>query len=1069
MTRELFPSFAPYLRQLTTTAAADGKLLADFLTHGDDEAFTALVQRHGPMVWSLCRRILRDASAAEDVFQGTFLLLAERAGAIRRPASLASWLHGVAYRLSVRAKPKSARVQAGDVSTAPGRSAEPAEELAARELFGALDQELLHLHERYRLPLVLCYLEGRTRDEAARELGWSVGTLRRRLEQGRELLHARLKRRGLTLPAVLTGLLASDAAAVPARLRAAVLATTRSSVPATVVSLAHSASGATIGASAKQLAALGACLAVLGIGFGALAPAGPDPARPAEPKPFSAALAGADAARVQETLRLAETAVVACAPNNLPMLRELAILQARSGDARASLVTFRRVADRLARPEGHQRVFPLISLAWSLAEAGDRVSAQTMLEEALKLAPTIPVLNNRDDLVRFAVVVMAEKVDCAKALEHLSLIPSENSRFNALKDIATQQAKAGVVAGALQSVDKMRAAPGYFKFEPWQAIATAQLKAGDRSGAEATLRQALDAAEEMRLKQIGGRMGWFVKQVEILCRYAVGQSFGGDQAGARATMARVDRLIGPGKRTEHAQCLATLARAQAEAGERRAAEETLRRLRKLALESFDIADYSNEDVVRTRVALEDWDAAATAARLGSADLLRQVSEAQAQAGQADAALARAGAAKSAEDKAWELLGVVRGLCNRIPADRLPRHDGKLSVQIPATSSQPPPSVASTKAEPIFEYQQIVGEYERAWQNLNERLEKVKAEDRRRLLLEQERPNENDYAKRFLELARKHPGELAAFRSLAWIGEFANNTPTAETALELLRQDYLADRSIGDVCMLAMASRHQVEVERLIREVLAKSPHRMARGQACLSLADFLKLKADRARHLQRPPSTADARRMEEFYGPAVVRDLKSADPAKLVAEAETLYERVLDEFAELQPDRTFEPLAARARAALNEIRLLAIGKTAPEISGEDTDGKPLKLSDYRGKVVVLSFWATWCGPCRAQIPGERELVKRLDGRPFVLLGVNGDDDREKLRKFLAKDVLPWRSWWDHRDNEEKGQGGIARDWNVNAWPTVYVLDFRGVIRYRNVFDRDLDAAVDGLLKEMDGR
>jgi RNA polymerase sigma factor (sigma-70 family) len=214
------PSLLQHVRRLAATASSDEQLLADYLARRSNDAFAALVGRHGPMVLNVCRRILHDAHAAEDVFQATFLVLADRAGAIRRRASLAGFLHGVAYRLAVRARQRSGRELPASLCD---RAVSAPEGLAWQEMLGILDHELGQLSDRYRAPLVLCHLEGRTQDEAARQLGWSLSTLRRRLAQGRRLLEARLRGRGVTLPAALAGVLAASAA-VPGRLRAAAVA-----------------------------------------------------------------------------------------------------------------------------------------------------------------------------------------------------------------------------------------------------------------------------------------------------------------------------------------------------------------------------------------------------------------------------------------------------------------------------------------------------------------------------------------------------------------------------------------------------------------------------------------------------------------------------------------------------------------------------------------------------------------------------------------------------------------------------------------------------------------------------
>jgi RNA polymerase sigma factor (sigma-70 family) len=235
------------VRRLAASASSDEQLLADFLARRSDEAFAALLGRHGPMVLNVCRRILHDAHAAEDVFQATFLVLADRAGAIHRRASLAGFLHGVAYRLAVRARRR--RLQSLPAAMCD-KAAAPPDGLAWQEMLGILDQELGRLSDRYRAPLVLCYLEGRTQDEAARQLGWGLNTLRRRLAQGRRLLEARLRGRGVTLPAALAGLLAASAVAVPGPLRAATLAAAG----------ARAVGGATAGVSALPSARKGVSL-----------------------------------------------------------------------------------------------------------------------------------------------------------------------------------------------------------------------------------------------------------------------------------------------------------------------------------------------------------------------------------------------------------------------------------------------------------------------------------------------------------------------------------------------------------------------------------------------------------------------------------------------------------------------------------------------------------------------------------------------------------------------------------------------------------------------------------------
>jgi RNA polymerase sigma factor (sigma-70 family) len=186
--------------------ADDTVLLSRFIAGRDDTAFAALVSRYGPMVLRVCRRILGDFQEAEDAFQAAFLILARKAATVRPPRMLPAWLHGVAYRVAQKAR--SARGRRPRTGEALPQSlcdprVSPLDELSARELLSILDDEVRRLPALYRLPVILCCLEGHTQEEAARRLGWTTGSVKGRLERGRARLHERLVRRGLTLAAAL--------------------------------------------------------------------------------------------------------------------------------------------------------------------------------------------------------------------------------------------------------------------------------------------------------------------------------------------------------------------------------------------------------------------------------------------------------------------------------------------------------------------------------------------------------------------------------------------------------------------------------------------------------------------------------------------------------------------------------------------------------------------------------------------------------------------------------------------------------------------------------------------------
>jgi peroxiredoxin len=151
-----------------------------------------------------------------------------------------------------------------------------------------------------------------------------------------------------------------------------------------------------------------------------------------------------------------------------------------------------------------------------------------------------------------------------------------------------------------------------------------------------------------------------------------------------------------------------------------------------------------------------------------------------------------------------------------------------------------------------------------------------------------------------------------------------------------------------------------------------------------------------------------------------------------------------------------------AKQQLKSLRTFSVGKKAPEIQGEDIDGVPFRLSDYRGRVVVLVFSANWCGSCRRMHKHERRLVEQLKDQPFTLLHVNSDYNRQEVKRLQEKGELTWRCFWDGPGPE----GPIATKWNIDSWPEIYVLDGQGVIRYREVRGPALSVAVERLLSDL---
>ena len=178
--------------------ASDGELLQRFVAQRDEAAFASLVHRYGSLVLGVCQRVLGDTHQAEDAFQATFLVLVRRAGSLDGRGPLGNWLYAVAYRTATKARMTAARRRARERQAMDSTSeAYTADEQVWDELRPILDEELSQLPRKYRAPLVLCYLDGKTQQQAAQELGWPSGSMSRRMNRARQLLRDRLKKRGV--------------------------------------------------------------------------------------------------------------------------------------------------------------------------------------------------------------------------------------------------------------------------------------------------------------------------------------------------------------------------------------------------------------------------------------------------------------------------------------------------------------------------------------------------------------------------------------------------------------------------------------------------------------------------------------------------------------------------------------------------------------------------------------------------------------------------------------------------------------------------------------------------------
>ena len=291
------------------------------------------------------------------------------------------------------------------------------------------------------------------------------------------------------------------------------------------------------------------------------------------------------------------------------------------------------------------------------------------------------------------------------------------------------------------------------------------------------------------------------------------------------------------------------------------------------------------------------------------------------------------------------------------------------------------------------------------------------------------PSPQTYVSEFMHIAQENPGTIAAENSLFWVVENSRRPDEQKAALDLIFTNHLDSERMEQMCFRMLYARGDDAARERLEMVIDNTPHKKIKAVATYCLASFLRLNAK------------DDGNKEEYM---------------------SLLRKVSDEYSDIE--FRGRPISKMAEGAIFEIENLKIGEPVPDIVGEDLNGESFKLSDYRGKIVMLDFWGNWSADCRANYPHVRSLIKKLADKPFVLIGVNSDKDREQAREFVKTQDLNWRSFW----NGEKGiNGPISTQWNIIGWPSIFLIDHEGVLRYKKLpGPKQLEFAITKLLDDM---
>jgi RNA polymerase sigma factor (sigma-70 family) len=1131
-----------YLRRRTAPAAApnpgDPELLERFIASRDEPAFAALVQRHGPGVLGVCQRMLANYADAEDAFQAVFVVLARRAASVKRRESIGSFLYSVAVRIARRARNDRAIRCRRERQVAAVTPLEATPESVWSDLRPILDEEVSRLPEWCREPLRLCYLDGRTYDEAARVLGCSKGTVASRLSRARERLRVQLLARGVAPgAALLTAVLVAHAtpAAVPASLQAAaVRIVTRvgggaGSVTPRVLELAEGAARTLTPAKLKVVLALLLATVVPGVAsiavLGSQGVADPDKAAPAT-NPREVARAGGPAtwqacARLNgsvgssrharfsqdgrklltigadDTLRLWDTA-------NWKLLGQYDIHK-RYGDRWVVFSSF--------SPDGR-----LCSMYGSIPDPkrpGQWLTETTVLEattgrEAARLPGGIGMFSPdgsclvtwTSDALSFWTPVFWDPLTFRKKFDAANPPPAWKlhsmpffSKDGSLLCVSGMGGQPTCVWETATGKERFRPRGFFPDFDRQAKSLLTRLPGGDikiwdtATGRERTTIRGLGDISfhaelspdgQHVLTMVGSRTGMRIKEdgdVEFL-KGGPASSFQIHPVDIRlwdattgAELVRLPgmNLLGNARFSPDGK---TVAYTRLEPDENEREEMVL----------WDIAAAKERAVLRAPAGIEscqfspDGKSLFTNGPSGSdleprdpstgrrlSDLPGKVNAYSLQFSPDGWLLAGApGQYGSGGIQPVDLL-IFRLSDQPLPP---PVKRSSSAADTPVASpeiAEEPGGTSATRAMAGLQK-----DSDATLERLYASLQKVGTDEERKPLQQQITERLAAFVDRALSIARENPADPAAIQALEFALRQTGNGATGalgklgSEALALVRARFLQSPDIT-AALYFISYQYTEPAYQLLADIAKRSPHAVIRGRAAYILGNAKAKDAEDVRMWRAAPEFFDHGEVQ--HPNEVTARLQKSDPDVLEREATRWYTLVKEGYPgvllpESDPSANLGELADRGLFALQH---LTLGKVAPDIAGEDLDVKPFKLSEYRGKVVVLIFCGNWCAPCRAMNPQKQQLIERLAGKPFALVEVNSDQDREAVRRTMRKEKLTWRCWFDGSDH-----GPIACRWNVHRWPTIFVLDTAGVIRYRDLRDKQLAEVVDKLMHEADG-